>query len=75
VTASMRLARSSLESMTWIAQALADDKAKLREFATGLLPDKAEVEAGLALPRSAGPCEAPIDEVTFQNAPQTPTRR
>jgi hypothetical protein len=59
----------------WIAQALADDKAERGGFATGLLPDKAAAEAGLALPRSTGPCEGHFHEDRFQNAPQTPARR
>jgi transposase len=59
----------------WIAQALADDNAELRGFATGLLPDKAAVEAGLTLPWGTGSCEGHIHEDRFQNAPQTPARR
>jgi transposase len=47
----------------WIAQALADDKAELRGFATGLLPYKATVETGLTLPWSTGPCEGQIHKV------------
>jgi transposase len=73
--ASMLRERQGQGLDAWIAQALADDKAELRGFATGVLPDKAAVEAGLALPRSTGPCEGHIHEGRFQNPPQTPARR
>jgi len=47
----------------WIARVVAGDCAELRGFATGLLPDKAAVEAGLTLPWSTGPCEGHIHKI------------
>jgi transposase len=73
--ASMLRERQGQGLDAWIAQAVADDKAELRGFATGLVPDKAAVEARLALPRSTGRREGHSHEDRFQNAPQTPARR
>jgi transposase len=47
----------------WIAQAVAAESVELRGFATGLLPDKEAVEAGLTLSWSTGPCEGHIHKV------------
>jgi transposase len=47
----------------WIAQVMADNRTELRAFATGLLPDKAAVEAGLTLSWSTGPCEGQIHKI------------
>ena len=47
----------------WIAQAVAAESTELRGFATGLLPDKGAVEAGLRLSWSTGPCEGHIHKV------------
>ncbi len=44
----------------WIERAAASPCIELRNFATGLLPDKAAVQAGLTLPWSTGPCEGHI---------------
>jgi transposase len=47
----------------WVARVVAGDCAELRAFATGLLPDKDAVEAGLTLPWSTGPCEGHIHKI------------
>ena len=47
----------------WIAPAVAADNPELRGFATGLLPDKAAVQAGLTLSWSTGPCEGHIHKI------------
>lgn len=47
----------------WIAYAPADACAEWGRVATGLLSDKAAVEAGLTLPWSTGPCEGQIHKV------------
>lgn len=49
----------------WIARAVATDNIELRAFATGLLPDKEAVEAGLTLSWSTGPCEGHIHKITL----------
>jgi transposase len=52
--------RRGHELDAWIAQATASDCAAIRSFATGLLPDKAAVTAGLTEAWSTGPCEGHI---------------
>jgi len=44
----------------WIERAVAGECAEMRTFASGLLPDKAAVKAGLTLEWSTGPCEGHI---------------
>lgn len=55
--------RRGRELDAWIAQATASDCAEIRSFATGLLPDKAAVTAGLTDEWSTGPCEGHIHKI------------
>lgn len=61
--ASMLRGRHRQHLDEWLAQVMADDSAELRAFATGLLPDKGAVEAGLTLAWSTGPCEGHIHKI------------
>ena len=55
--------RRGHERDAWIAQATASDCAEIRSFATGLLPDKAAVTAGLTEAWGTGPCEGHIHKI------------
>jgi len=55
--ASMLRGRRGQRLADWIARVVAGASAEVRAVATGLLPDKEAVRAGLTLSWSTGPCE------------------